>query len=296
MENPLVTVIIPTYNYGELLRPAVKSVLDQTYTNLELLIIDDCSPVPSIEGIRDLVEADPRVRVIRNEKNLNVSGARNVGITQARGELIALLDHDDGWLPLKLEKEVELMRDPQYAACITDTISYESPSYNRRNSKKDLKWIIITGTFTGMGSGMLARRTTFDQVGFFHLGIRTVQDWDWLMRMHIKGLKMGIVPQQLTIYAGVHRRPTAVEIEDINIVNSQYADQLKGSESKLFNAAVKWRIALIEFIGKKNFPRGLKLAWAALQSPINFSKYAWTIYEGTLRKAPAPPEAFARNA
>jgi glycosyltransferase involved in cell wall biosynthesis len=296
MDNPLVTVIIPTYNYGNLLRPAVNSVLNQTYTNIELLIVDDCSPTPSIDAIRDIVEKDPRVRVIRNEKNLNVSGARNVGLAHARGELIATLDHDDGWLPQKLEKQVEFLRDRQYAACITDTLSYEAPSYNRKNSRKDLTWIIITGTFTGMGSGMLAWRSTFDQVGLYHLEIETVQDWDWLMRMHIKGLKMGIVPQQLTIYAGVHRRATAVELEDINLVNSQYADQLHGPERELFNAAVKWRIALIEFLGKRNFAQGIKLAWAALQSPINFSRYAWTIYEGTLRKSPTPPPDFAQNA
>ena len=90
----LVTVVIPTFNRADLLPRAVRSVLDQTYRPLELIVVDDCS-----EDATPLVlapwTANEEMRVIRHEKNQGVSAARNSGIRAGRGELIAFLDSDD---------------------------------------------------------------------------------------------------------------------------------------------------------------------------------------------------------
>ncbi len=103
-QAPLVSVIIPTYKRPALLRRSVMSVLAQTYANLELIVVDDCSPdeTPEVMG----AFTDPRVRYIRLETNQKAGRARNAGIAAARGELIAFQDDDDLWLIEKLERQV----------------------------------------------------------------------------------------------------------------------------------------------------------------------------------------------
>jgi glycosyltransferase involved in cell wall biosynthesis len=105
MSAALVSVIIPTYNRGPLVRRAIDSVLAQTYTNLEIIVVDD----GSADGTGDLIKrhyaAEPRVTYLRQE-NQGVSAARNVGLRAARGSYIALLDSDDIWKPWKIELQL----------------------------------------------------------------------------------------------------------------------------------------------------------------------------------------------
>lgn len=118
----LVSVIMPVYNAEKYLAEAVDSVLSQTYRNLELIIIDDCSSDNSLEIARLYTKSDDRVRVIAGEKNQGVARVRNCGIQEARGEYIALLDSDDVWCKEKLERQVKLIesKGAQIAYCSYD--------------------------------------------------------------------------------------------------------------------------------------------------------------------------------
>lgn len=113
-----VSVILPTFNRSETLEMAAKSVLNQSFTDLELIIVDDAST----EDIRDVVDAldDNRVRYIRRESNGGAPTARNTGISAALGEFIAFQDSDDIWLPNKLEKQFEIFsRLPKDVGVVT---------------------------------------------------------------------------------------------------------------------------------------------------------------------------------
>jgi glycosyltransferase involved in cell wall biosynthesis len=107
-EDPLVSVILPTYNRRVTLRRAIDSVLAQTWRNLELIVVDDGSE----DGTDDLVRSvrDSRLRVLRQACNEGVATARNRGLAEAKGGLIAFLDSDDEWRPEKLERQVARMR------------------------------------------------------------------------------------------------------------------------------------------------------------------------------------------
>ena len=105
--NPLVTIYIPTYNRVELLKRAVKSVLEQTYQNIELIVVDDCSTDETILYLKTLVENDDRVRFFQNKKNSGACVSRNKAITQARGEYITGLDDDDYFLESRIADFVE---------------------------------------------------------------------------------------------------------------------------------------------------------------------------------------------
>lgn len=105
---PMVSVIIPTYNRAHVLGRAIKSVIDQTFTDFELIVVDD----GSTDNTEELVTSfdDSRIRFLRHGQNRGVSAARNTGIRWARGQYIAFQDSDDEWLPQKLERQIEVFR------------------------------------------------------------------------------------------------------------------------------------------------------------------------------------------
>src|SRR4051812_39965043 len=100
---PKVSVIIPSYNHASFLREAMQAVLDQTYEDWELIVVDDCSPDDSYE----LAQAyrDPRIRVYRNEVNLHTYPTQSRGLDLANGECVAILSSDDMWGKAKLERQ-----------------------------------------------------------------------------------------------------------------------------------------------------------------------------------------------
>ena len=90
-KQPLITVVMPNYNGHRFVEQAIDSVLNQTYPNFELLVLDDCSKDDSLSLIQHKAQSDKRIKVIALEHNAGVANARNVGIKEARGEYIALL-------------------------------------------------------------------------------------------------------------------------------------------------------------------------------------------------------------
>ena len=283
MRDSLVSVIIPAYNRGDPLRKTVQSVLDQTHSNLEAIVVDDCSTIPASTTLAQTMRKESRVKVIRHEINMDVSAARNTGLAHAQGELIAFLDHDDLWRPEKLVRQRNFMDRGDHVACVTDLSSSNHPEYNRINSKRDEAWLILTGSFLGMASSMLVRRTAFDAVGPFDRALPVAQDWDWLLRFHEKGFKLGIVPERLTHYDGSHRRPAQVEISDLIYVREKHIPLLSEPEAKILDAALKWKMARVVFT-QHRLRATLELARVALNHPVHFSRYVWTVYEGVLRE------------
>lgn len=109
-----VSVIMPNYNCEKFIEQTVRSVMDQTYRNWELLIVDDCSTDGSVDIIKRLTEEDPRVKLYVNEHNSGAAASRNLAMREATGKWIAFLDSDDLWLPDKLEKQLKFMTDNGY--------------------------------------------------------------------------------------------------------------------------------------------------------------------------------------
>jgi teichuronic acid biosynthesis glycosyltransferase TuaG len=117
--SPQVSVIISVYNVAPYIRQTLESVLTQTYRDLEVLVIDDCSTDASRDIVRAVAQQDSRVRLIESEVNTGPAVARNRGIEQARGRYIAFLDGDDLWYPAKLEKQLALMQSTGAVFCYT---------------------------------------------------------------------------------------------------------------------------------------------------------------------------------
>ena len=108
MRDPLVSIIMASYNADKTISAAIKSVIAQTYTNWELLVVNDCSTDNTL--VVSETFDDPRIRIINNVNNLGVSETRAEGLAEARGDWIAILDSDDKWRPEKLQKQIDLIR------------------------------------------------------------------------------------------------------------------------------------------------------------------------------------------
>lgn len=105
----LCSVIMPVYNSEKYVSNAIESVLSQTYSNLELIIIDDCSTDNSICIINEYLNKDIRIKLLHNKTNKGCAFCRNIGVEKSCGEFIAFIDSDDIWLPSKVEQQIKFM-------------------------------------------------------------------------------------------------------------------------------------------------------------------------------------------
>lgn len=132
IKQPLISVVMPNYNGQRFVGSAIDSVLLQTYQNFELIIVDDCSKDNSLQLIKKKAENDKRIRVIALKHNAGVANARNVGIREAKGKYIALLDNDDLWVSDKLERQLIIAeRGADIVYCSYDFIDEQDKSIKK---------------------------------------------------------------------------------------------------------------------------------------------------------------------
>ena len=116
--NPLVSVLIATYNSVDFVEDTVRSIMNQTYTNIEIVIVDDASTDGTMKILEKLSKEDKRIKLSQNKKNLGITGNMNNGILKCTGKYIAILDGDDWAYPYRLEEQVKLMeKDEEVVLC-----------------------------------------------------------------------------------------------------------------------------------------------------------------------------------
>ena len=117
--NDLVSIVVPVYNAARFLEKTIASVQNQTYTNWELILVDDHSTDNSVEIIQKYLKDDKRIKLFKNSVNSYAAVTRNKGIDESKGRYIAFLDADDLWVPTKLEKQVRFMQQKDCAFSFT---------------------------------------------------------------------------------------------------------------------------------------------------------------------------------
>ncbi|MFQ5700789.1 MAG: glycosyltransferase family 2 protein [Acidobacteriota bacterium] len=186
---PRVSVIIPTFNREAVLREAIESVLEQTYTDLEVLVVDDGSTDGTRRMVGERFRDAPRVRYLLME-NEGQAAARNRGIRESRGELIAFLDSDDLWLPEKLTLQVDrLDRTPGAGMVFCDRIGEAGKDrattrFQQKGFKGDtsLRGILENG-FPFATPSVVVRRKVLEEVGAFDDSFTVAEDWDLWIRV-----------------------------------------------------------------------------------------------------------------
>ncbi len=144
----LVSVIMPSYNCGEYVEETIRSVQKQTYTNWEIIFVDDSSKDDTVRIVSVLRERDSRIKLFRNQINSGAAVSRNNALREAKGRWIAFLDSDDLWEPTKLEKQVKFMEENGYAFSYTE--------YQEMDSDGNLTGVTISGPKHVTKAGMFS--------------------------------------------------------------------------------------------------------------------------------------------
>lgn len=212
-DEPLVSVVVPTFNSSRTIRRALMSVLEQNYANLELIVVDDSSEDDTVAQIRSI--SDTRLRLKNHAHNRGVSAARNTGIALARGKYIAFLDSDDEWRADKLSVQISYMEgrpEPPAATCSGFVLRrHPSKSGVIRSPKTARHGLdqLLDVCSVSPGSTLVVLRDVFADIGCFDENLARFEGWDFLLRL-LERYSFTVIP---TVLAEVHIRDEAQPLQ-----------------------------------------------------------------------------------
>lgn len=190
----LISIITPCYNSNDFISETIDSVINQSYKNWELLIIDDCSTDNSVEIIQKYLEKDSRIKLFINNKNSGAAVSRNLGLLKSSGRFISFIDSDDLWEPLKLEIQINFMLSNNCPISFTNYKLIDEKGVSLNKTIKVVKEIDYYGylknTIIGMSTSMIDLTKTKN---FEFKNIRTRQD----TYLWITLLKRGLIAHGL---------------------------------------------------------------------------------------------------
>jgi glycosyltransferase involved in cell wall biosynthesis len=186
VSTPVVSVILPTYRRGDLIGRALRSVLAQSFRDLEVLVLDDMPGDNTEEVVRAL--ADPRVRYVSHPTRRGVAAARNQGLALARGEFVAFQDSDDEWLTDKLAQQLERLRSLPVEVALTQAavLRYEAGQaryFLTALPERGQASAILALNYTSYLQGWLARRSALLDAGGFDERLTLWEDWELSVRV-----------------------------------------------------------------------------------------------------------------
>lgn len=220
--QPLVSVIIPTYKRASIIPRTIQSVLDQTYKNLEILIVDDASP----DNTEDVVQSlgDSRIRYIRHSTNQGASIARNTGVEAAIGDYVAFLDSDDLWLTDKIELQLPSLQNhphPEQVVGYTQITNVRTdqvfvmPLRAKQENESVADYLFANGGLMQTGTLMMPRALLADTP--FRPGIVPHEDPDLCIRLEAKGAFFEFIDQPLTIWHNDRQDNRATSMSDYQV-------------------------------------------------------------------------------
>jgi len=202
MKNPEVTVLMSVYNGEKYLREAIDSILNQTFTDFEFLIVNDGSTDRTAEILQSY--DDPRIIIVDNEKNIGLTKSLNIGLRMARGEYIARMDADDMSMPDRLEKEVEFLethRDYAVVGSFAKILNEDSEVISfmdRPIEDAQIREFFRRDNCIAHGSAMIRMRCLLD-VEFYDESIARAQDYDLWLRLSEK-YRLANIPKYLYMW------------------------------------------------------------------------------------------------
>ena len=196
-----VSVIIPTYNRPVLLSRAIDSVLNQTYQNIEVIVVDDNNPNTEArletQKIMSEYKNNGKVRYIKHESNKNGAAARNTGIKNSYGEIICFLDDDDYFLPEKVEKQLNYLENQdEFQGVYCGRI--QKNQYIKPIKSGDLSKEILSLDFTPTTCSLMFYKYAIEAIGGFDESFRRHQDFEFLLKF-FREYKLGFVEEALVV-------------------------------------------------------------------------------------------------
>lgn len=277
-DNALVSVVIPAFNREYIIRDCIESVLKQTYQNLEVIVVDDCSSDHTVDVVRAM--EDPRVRCFPLPQNRGACYARNFGAEQANGQYIAFQDSDDIWLPTKLEAQIAYLKQKNFDVvfCGMDRITMDQkhfyyPESGFDENKDAFEQMLFANRISTQCMVLKAdvmKRVQFDPA------IRKYQDWDFAIRV-AKNCKIGYLDKALVVSEIQANSISAVvsKFDALNVIYHKYADEI--SKYPYIQAKFCYRMAEESWNHAGQKPAEIKKLYArSLKS--QFSLKVWIKY------------------
>ncbi|MGS0746159.1 glycosyltransferase family 2 protein [Syntrophomonas erecta subsp. sporosyntropha] len=243
--TPLVSIIIPTYKGDISLIRAINSVLNQTYGNIEIIVVDDNYPNTKYRETTELLmkeySNDKRVIYIKHDKNLNGAAARNTGFRNSRGYFIGFLDDDDIFLKNKIEMQVDYLKiNEQYQAVYC--WRYQHGEIIKSNKVGDLSGELLSLSFTPCTCSIMLKRECYEKLGGFDESYRRHQDYEFLLRF-FEYYTIGVVNEPL------------VEIKGNEVNNALKGRELEELKNQFLNQ-FSWKVDKID-TKKKGFKKNV---------------------------------------
>jgi len=277
-----VSVVVPTYNRPRLVRRAVQSILDQTYSDLECIVVDSASETPATDALSPI--ADDRLAVVRLSEDRGHHHARNVAIERATGEYVAFLDDDDVWLPEKLARQVRWIERTGRDGCVTFKRIVDEDGTMEQDEGYICEFRVLLGDVkTQPTSTLVVRRDCVEAVGGFDTDFPFQhEDREFCLRL-LDRADLGVLKQPLI---EVHREGRAEFPEPKALASGKRALMTKhGWRVRRYGWRDRWRIRnynRLELAMSLGY-HGHTLAWArsflqALWPPVlSFSHYAFCL-------------------
>ena len=274
--DPHVSVIIPVFNRPDELQIAIQSVLNQSYANYELIVVDDGS-------VCDIVinHDDKRINIVKHKKNMGAAAARNTGIKVASGKYIAFLDSDDYWYPNKLEKQlayIETVDDTVKAICTSFHLKRVNSKFletYRMNSEEDFCKKLLDGCFFSAGTTIFFERSIMDQVGLHDTAFARYEDWDWLLR-YCKHFKLGSLDEPLALINVVPYPSFASVRKSVNILYLKHYKEIRKRKGLLSSLRFKSSVMLEQAIYAAREKKYLFSAFYLFLSGAIYPPRMWT--------------------
>ncbi len=232
--SPSVSIIIPTHNRADLLKRAIQSVLAQTYRNFELIVVSDGSTDNTDEIVASF--DDPRLVFLKHAQPRGASAARNTGIQASRGDYIAFLDDDDEWLPEKLEKQVQYIRNlPECVGMVYCWMDYyqgkEVVSEHHPQLRGNIFEHVLDGQPIGGAPTLLVRRTVVEKLGGFDESLPRGNDGDFIRRVCLE-YEVDFVPEVLVKVHIDHGYDQITRFDETGIRNAIRGQKAKFTKFK----------------------------------------------------------------
>lgn len=251
MDKPLVSVFIPVYNSEDYIKDALNSIVTQTYTNLEIIIVDDCSTDQSIEIINSF--QDSRIRLIRNEENKGIPYNRNLGLNESKGKYMAIMDADDIAMPNRIEEQVAFMEKHQDIDAIGTYYEMFGSKVSRTFKPKyispeEIKVQLLFFSQIGNPTAMVRLETIKKHQITYNPEYFVAQDYDMWVQISKVG-KLHILPDVLLKYRTGHSNITKKSQEEKAVKRKKIIDSIHKDilEFYRFNLTDKELIVYNEF-------------------------------------------------
>lgn len=221
--QPLVSVVIPTFKRSDVLSRSIDSVLAQTYSNYEIIVVDDNNPDSderkNTENVMRVYADQHKIKYIKHSKNRNGSAARNTGIKASSGKYIMFLDDDDEFCPVKIYSQVEKMEslDSSYGACYTKYVDVSNEGKIVSTCAENREGMLYVeelkrNLFIHAGSNIMVRKSVVDELNGFDESFNRNQDVEFMVRLLLK-YKLAYV-DELGLKVHVHKPVNTTRFED----------------------------------------------------------------------------------